>query len=77
MCEHLPYPSITVREVHRILKKNPRQHLCRSVPWTTICIGVGSHAGQAASHGEQTTCITLFKELNRDLSFHSKSGILR
>ena len=30
--EHLPYPSIIVREVHRILKKNPRSVYVGSVP---------------------------------------------
>ena len=30
--EHLPYPSITVREVHRILKKNSASVFCGSVP---------------------------------------------
>lgn len=30
--EHLPYPAITVREVHRILKKNPGSAYVGSVP---------------------------------------------
>jgi SAM-dependent methyltransferase len=30
--EHLPYPSITVNEVHRILKKNPGSAFVGSVP---------------------------------------------
>jgi SAM-dependent methyltransferase len=30
--EHLPYPSITIREVHRILKKKPGSMYVGSVP---------------------------------------------
>lgn len=69
--EHLPYPSITVREVHRILKKNPRSTYVGSVPldyhlhrrWKVM-------RGMRLS-GEQTHVHHFsFKELDHLLRFH-------
>jgi SAM-dependent methyltransferase len=69
--EHLPYPSIIVREVHRILKKNPRSTYVGSVPldyhlhrrWKVM-------RGKRLS-GEQTHVHHFsFRELHRLLSFH-------
>lgn len=69
--EHLPYPSITVREVHRILKKKPGSTYVGSVPldyhlhrrWKVM-------RGKRLS-GEQTHVHHFsFRELDRLLSFY-------
>jgi SAM-dependent methyltransferase len=69
--EHLPYPSITVREVHRILKKKPSSTYVGSVPldyhlhrrWKVM-------RGKRLS-GEQTHVHHFsFRELNRLLRFY-------
>jgi SAM-dependent methyltransferase len=69
--EHLPYPSITVREVHRILKKKPGSTYVGSVPldyhlhrrWKVF-------RGKRLS-GEQTHVHHFsFRELDRLLSFY-------
>lgn len=69
--EHLPYPSIIVREVHRILKRNPRSTYVGSVPldyhlhrrWKVM-------RGKRLS-GEQTHVHHFsFRELDRLLRFH-------
>ena len=69
--EHLPYPSIIVREVHRILKKNPRSIYVGSVPldyhlhrrWKVL-------RGKRLS-GEQTHVHHFsFRELDRLLRFY-------
>ena len=69
--EHLPYPSITVREVHRILKKKPGSTYVGSVPldfhlhrrWKVL-------RGKRLS-GEQTHVHHFsFRELNRLLGFY-------
>ena len=76
--EHLPYPSITVREVHRILKKNPASAYLGSAPldyhlhrrWKVL-------RGKRLS-GEQTHVHHFsFKELDRLLRFYfEKVGYL-
>jgi SAM-dependent methyltransferase len=69
--EHLPYPSITVREVHRILKKNPASAYVGSAPldyhlhrrWKVL-------RGKRLS-GEQTHVHHFsFRELDRLLRFY-------
>jgi SAM-dependent methyltransferase len=69
--EHLPYPSIIVREVHRILKKDPRSVYVGSVPldyhlhrrWKVM-------RGKRLS-GEQTHVHHFsFKELDQLLRFY-------
>ncbi|MEP6685824.1 MAG: class I SAM-dependent methyltransferase, partial [Verrucomicrobiota bacterium] len=69
--EHLPYPSIIVREVHRILRRNPRSGYVGSVPldyhlhrrWKVL-------RGKRLS-GEQTHVHHFsFNELDRLLRFH-------
>ena len=69
--EHLPYPSITVREVHRILKKKPASAYVGSAPldyhlhrrWKVL-------RGKRLS-GEQTHVHHFsFKELDRLLRFY-------
>jgi len=69
--EHLPYPSITVREVHRILKKKPGSAYVGSAPldyhlhrrWKVL-------RGKRLS-GEQTHVHHFsFKELDRLLRFY-------
>jgi SAM-dependent methyltransferase len=69
--EHLPYPSITVGEVHRILKKNPASAYVGSAPldyhlhrrWKVL-------RGKRLS-GEQTHVHHFsFKELDRLLRFY-------
>ena len=69
--EHLPYPSIIVREVHRILKRHPRSGFVGSVPldyhlhrrWKVL-------RGKRLS-GEQTHVHHFsFNELDRLLRFY-------
>jgi SAM-dependent methyltransferase len=69
--EHLPYPSITVREIHRILKKKPASAYVGSVPldyhlhrrWKVL-------RGKRLS-GEQTHVHHFsFRELDRLLRFY-------
>jgi hypothetical protein len=69
--EHLPYPSITVREVHRILNKNPHSIYVGSVPldyhlhrrWKVM-------RGKRLSGEQAHVHHFSFRELNRLLSFH-------
>jgi len=53
--EHLPYPSITVREVHRILKKKAGSAYVGSAPSITTCIGAGKYCAANGSRESKPT----------------------
>jgi SAM-dependent methyltransferase len=69
--EHLPYPSITIREVHRILKKKPGSMYVGSVPldyhlhrrWKVL-------RGQRMSEEQTHVHHFSFHELNQFLRFY-------